>query len=202
MKARPRQAENRVAEILSDFFSQYGLSPIERIPVLGRTGPDLTMNEAVLVVDVKSRKAVPKGVFKALQDYPAVWDGTLIAFPIGNLAGALMNNKGQVGRMKTSRTIHDWYQHMEEWTGEHTTNGISALVLHIPQMPYGNAALILKQSDVGLLVDRIRTPKTIGRGDGCLRLGEGEVNVITPMDEKRIRLTERDYQKIREWIGG
>lgn len=63
MKARPRRAENRVAEVLSKIFSDVGKSPVKRIPVLGREGPDITWNEVKLIVDVKSRKANPKMMF-------------------------------------------------------------------------------------------------------------------------------------------
>jgi hypothetical protein len=60
MKARPRRIENRIAEELNKYFSFYRLSHIERIPVLGREGPDYTKNELGLNLDAKSRKANPK----------------------------------------------------------------------------------------------------------------------------------------------
>ena len=63
MKARPRAVENRIAEALNVHFEYLGLAPVERIPVLGRTGPDLTTNEMNLVVDVKSRLEVPKELY-------------------------------------------------------------------------------------------------------------------------------------------
>ena len=59
MKATPRKAEREIALVFSQFFSDIGMSPVERIPILGRTGPDITINEANLVIDVKSRKSVP-----------------------------------------------------------------------------------------------------------------------------------------------
>ena len=62
MKARPRRAEREVARHLSSFFEALGLPAVERIPVLGRTGPDITWNEFKLIVDVKSRLSVPKGI--------------------------------------------------------------------------------------------------------------------------------------------
>jgi len=202
MKARPRQAENRVAEILSDFFIQYGLSPVERIPILGREGPDITLNEARVVIDVKSRKACPKSVFKELAMYEIADDGELMMFPLGYLNTTLMSpgkNGVIISKIKPSKTVHDWFDHMDDWTRANTTDGITALVLHIPQMPYGNAALILKQSDIGLLIDRLKDIDTVGRGDACLRLGKGEIGVITGLDEKTIQLTESDYERIQEW---
>ena len=63
MKARPRSVERKVAAFLSRYFVQLGLSPVERIPVLGRSGPDITSNEWGLVIDVKSRLEVPKTPF-------------------------------------------------------------------------------------------------------------------------------------------
>ena len=62
MKARPRSVENRVANMLNDVFAAMDCS-VQRIPVLGRSGPDISLNELQLVVDVKSRLEVPKALF-------------------------------------------------------------------------------------------------------------------------------------------
>ncbi len=59
MKARPRCVERSVAEALSSILN----TPVERIPVLGRTGPDLTYHPPLnLIVDVKSRINVPVSI--------------------------------------------------------------------------------------------------------------------------------------------
>ena len=73
--------ENRVAAYLSALFAGIGLSPVERIPVLGRTGPDLTINELGLVVDVKSRQACPKMYFCG----SVCFDGEYLAVPLSLL---------------------------------------------------------------------------------------------------------------------
>jgi len=65
-----------VAKRLTAFFVSINMDPVERLPVIGRTGPDITMNQLGLVVDVKSRLEVPKSVFEVehgrvmrMQDY-------------------------------------------------------------------------------------------------------------------------------------
>ena len=60
MKARPRSVENEVAKYLSRKFAALELDPVERVPVLGRAGPDVSINQSQLAIDVKSRKEVPK----------------------------------------------------------------------------------------------------------------------------------------------
>jgi len=59
-RRRWKRVEVRVAEILSEIFSDAGKDPVERIPILGRTGPDISHNQIELIVDVKSRHQVPK----------------------------------------------------------------------------------------------------------------------------------------------
>ena len=143
MKPRPRSVEREVAAALSRYFIGQGLSPVARIPVLGRAGPDLTSNEWGLVIDVKSRLEVPKTLFTP---------NTLIAFDEEHLVGARLRDLALLTG-DTPATIIDfsstlvrrWYEHMAEWTRENTPEGIPALVLHRPRMPIGAALLILSQ---------------------------------------------------------
>jgi hypothetical protein len=139
MKARPRRAERDVAALLSKFFRSIGRSPVERIPVLGRTGPDITLNALGLVVDVKSRIEVPMGAFF---EHPVCYQGIYDAVPLAKVADLLIS-EGIVVPFK-SKQVDYWYAHMDEWTQVHQPDGISALVLHRPKMPYGKAMLILK----------------------------------------------------------
>ena len=57
------------------------MDPVERLPVIGRTGPDITMNKLALAVDIKSRLEVPKAVFEVYpwdeQDEMAVMDASV-----------------------------------------------------------------------------------------------------------------------------
>lgn len=64
MKQRPRYAENRIAQELSDVFVPLGYEYFVRIPANGRTGPDITVNNTKLVVDAKSRVSNPKLYFE------------------------------------------------------------------------------------------------------------------------------------------
>lgn len=141
MKPRPRHAERSIAEILSDFFSLYGYPPVRRIPVLGRTGPDIEINGFGLVVDVKSRLEVPKGVFfdrlVSFCDYLAV--------PMEMLGELLISEAEPV--QFASVLVDRYYNHMHEWTVENCPSGITAVVLHRPKKPYGKAMLIMKKQD-------------------------------------------------------
>ena len=201
MKARPRRAENRVAEILSDFFVANGLSPIERIPVLGRTGPDLTINEANLIVDVKSRQSCPKGIFRAVEETGKARRPELAAFRLETLQESLVESQGVYVPMKTSKMVFDWLGHMDDWTQENTNAGISAIVTHRPQLPYGNSVLVVRLSDVGLLRKRIKEPQVIGAGDAFLTLSDTEdaITVHSKTGETRIELSHNHIAQLKDW---
>ena len=200
MKARPRQAENKVAEIMSDFFLRYGLSPVQRIPLLGREGPDITMNEAKLVIDVKSRMTCPSGILEAVERTGKAGVDHIAAFRLEALPEALVDNVGPYNIMKPSKMVKDWLNHMAEWTQANVTNGIPAVVIHQPQLPYGKSALVVYQSDVGLLRDRIIKPTVIGHGEAWLDLGKTKINVVTPTQEYTINLTQENLYTLEKWI--
>lgn len=144
MKARPRSVEREVAKHLTDFFLTIGCSPVERIPILGRTGPDITINEFKLVIDVKSRLEVPKMYF--------IHDDFILDFPDG-LLGVRLENMHLLAAPLTkircsnfsSVLVRRWYDHMNEWTQEEVPDGINALVLHRPKMPIGKSLLIISK---------------------------------------------------------
>ena len=158
MKARPRSVEREVARALSRFFVQNDLSPVERIPVLGRTGPDLTSNELGLVIDVKSRLEVPRTPFTP---YPIiVFDEELKLVGVRLKDLPLLVVDTPVTPIDFSSTlVRRWYLHMQEWTLANHPNGISALVLHRPKMPIGAALLILSHENRRRLI----TWKTLPR---------------------------------------
>jgi hypothetical protein len=145
MKSRPRYAENRIAKELTEIFGV----PFERIPVLGRTGPDLTVNKTKLVIDVKSRQSCPKGYF---------WND-MLHLPGGHVSVSLQNLKDLDKLPKIWRhrsiVVARWLDHMHEWTVENVPDGISALVIHRPNMPYGEARLVFYHSDIGKIIDLI-----------------------------------------------
>ena len=151
MKPRPRSVEREVARTLSRFFIQHNLSPVERIPVLGRTGPDLTINELGLVIDVKSRLEVPRTPFT---EHPIIsFDDEL------HLIGARLRDlpllvEGEPQPIDfSSALIRRWYEHMDEWTRTNYPDGIPALVLHRPKMPIGAALLILSHENTRRLTN-------------------------------------------------
>jgi hypothetical protein len=135
MKARPRCAERTLARLLSDEFEKAGFSRVERIPVLGREGPDIEINELGLVIDVKSRLEVPRGYFEQPMDW-----GIHCAFPLSMLMDP---QPDPVQKHSTSILVTRWLDHMDEWRRENYPDGISMLLLHRPQMPYGKAVIVI-----------------------------------------------------------
>jgi hypothetical protein len=156
MKPRPRSAERRVAELLSDFFISIGASPVERIPVLGRTGPDLTINEIGLVVDVKSRLEVP---VTYIWSFPRIHNG-LAVIPLGILDMIIEKKVIPNEHKHHSVQVDRWFAHMDEWTKVHKPDGITALVLHRPKVPFGISQLIIRYSQLPILEERCQLMKS------------------------------------------
>jgi hypothetical protein len=158
MKARPRSIERLVAEYLSrEFFTPHGLSPIERIPILGRSGPDLSTNELGLAIDVKSRIEVPKSLF-----FPASCpflftqspkDATyFVGVPLRYIATLYGSTLGTLDYH--SQLVERYWKHMDKWTREYQPDGISAIILHRPTEPIGSAVFVISLSDQGRFVER------------------------------------------------
>lgn len=139
MKPRPCSVEREVAELLSEIYRKHGYSPVKRIPILGRTGPDIEINEANLVVDAKSRIAVPqshmlrKGERGIFGDY------------LGIRLCELDRKEFKSRIIRPSLLARDWLMHMDEWRQIYLPNGISALVLHRPRTRIANATFILNR---------------------------------------------------------
>lgn len=139
MKPTPRRAENRIAEYLSEEFEHYGLSPVERIPVIGREGPDITINEFGLVIDVKSRKSVPKSY--------------LVSSPVLGYAHALIplkclkDNLHYIPKYGAvySKTVNQWLAHMDKWRQDNYPDGISGVIIRKPvsSLPFGSSVLVI-----------------------------------------------------------
>lgn len=132
MKSRPRSVEREVAKHLTAFFIPQGYSEVERIPVLGREGPDISINEFGLVVDVKSRLEVPKsymtpGVHGSL--YGCHLDDIHFDLPASDFVSVI---------------VERWFAHMHEWTVRKYKTGITALVLHRPRVPIGKSVLLIQ----------------------------------------------------------
>jgi hypothetical protein len=148
MKSRPRSVENQVASHISMLSEGIGGSQVIRLPVTGRTGPDITPNELGLIVDVKSRLQCPKGYFhKGFVRY-----GDLVGIPLDNMLDLLNNEKPEICTA-TSVIVERWYAHMDEWTQKKFSQGISCIVLHRPKMPIGKSMLVIHFNDI----ERFRT---------------------------------------------
>jgi hypothetical protein len=177
MKARPRRVENRVAEEISKFLSEYDLPEVERIPVLGRTGPDISVWPAFKVaVDVKSRKANPKG-YKIGADFKndygiKHWWGygdTNYGEAYGNadeMVGARLCDLNLLfdteniclNPRPSSKTVTKWLAHMLAWCTEQWKKKdfycLPALVLHWPGTPVKDSTFVIYKEDRRALNDR------------------------------------------------
>ena len=149
MKARPRSVERAVAEYLSFIYKEHGYSPVKRIPILGRAGPDIEVNEAGLVIDVKSRISVPQSHI-----IPAGCMGRY-----GDYIGVRLE---EIGRdtfysrdIRPSLIVTDWLNHMEEWTRKYMPNGISVIILHRPKTRIANTTFVVKTEDWRRVCQRI-----------------------------------------------
>jgi hypothetical protein len=163
MKARPRSVENRVAELVNDQLIPLGCSPVERIPVIGRTGPDLSVNEMNLIVDVKSRIEVPKSLFFPLL-CPFHFDD-MLAVRLTYLP--LLWSEGWVQPAPlefSSKIVRGYLEHMEEWTRERHPEGVSCVILHRPEMPIGSCVAIIHSTNRRRLIEYAKqcyTPNSI-----------------------------------------
>ena len=150
MKPRPRAVENRVAAYLTDLFVRSGLSPVARIPVLGRTGPDITLNELKLVIDVKSRLECPKTYFTD----SVCSDFAFRIIPLCALAPFLAGRVPPRELSFTSALVRGYWSHMDEWRRANEPEGITAIIMHRPKMPVGRAVLIISEEDTWRFTSR------------------------------------------------
>ncbi len=145
MKRRPRRIESEVARYITLFSQKRGCSPVERIPVLGRTGPDISINELGLVVDVKSRKKIPKSFGLKPGEILRTDDG-LLAVRLDEL-DLLYGNHDVTKEIPASKVVRRWLDHMDEWRQEHEVNGVSVIVLHRPGTHVSRAPFVIYRSE-------------------------------------------------------
>ena len=142
MKQRPRSAENKIAALFTNVFTLYGYAKVERIPILGRTGPDLTINEAKLVIDAKSRLETPESLI-----IPCfVSHGEVLAVPVCKMDWLTKFDPQPVNYL--TKTVEGWLDHMHEWTTENMPDGISGIVLHRPRLPFEKTVLVFYKKDL------------------------------------------------------
>jgi hypothetical protein len=158
-KTVERGIGSHLTQILSDIGND---TVIQRIPLLGREGPDLTFpNPFRMVFDVKSRDSVPRSIFKIVNQYTPgtrvileCYEGdfitrTLFACQLGGLHVALLDPP----LLRTVRheyrywlSIVPWVDHMRAWTNtEH--GSIGAVVLHRARIPYGKTVVVFDIED-------------------------------------------------------
>jgi hypothetical protein len=135
--------------MLTSIFSDVGMAAVERIPILGRTGPDITLNEAKFVIDVKSRLSVPDGIFPGKSEIPCMFANGLTSFSFKNLRNLSTDKRHSfhLPKKQEFKSVAAWYSHMHEWTLEHESEGITMLVLHKPGMPIGRSCIIISTKD-------------------------------------------------------
>lgn len=152
MKYREKRVERLVAKyITGNILEPHDLGETKRIPVLGRTGPDLTpWPHYHVAVDVKSRKAIPQ-VYR-------LRDGQVIRFD--DHIGVRLENFERLfdventGNRYASKTVTRWLDHMDDWVQLVLPTGIAAIVLHWPRTHIKHATLVIKNSQRSVLHDR------------------------------------------------
>jgi hypothetical protein len=149
-RKRWKAVEVKVAEILSSLFSDVGHPPVQRIPILGRTGPDITYNGIELIIDVKSRLEVPKSSLSTRGQL--LRTGNMIGFC---LADMLEMDKLSPLPAEPSIIVSTWLSHMNDWKVEHLPTGIACIILHRPKMPVGDSTVIIYSHERNILWTRI-----------------------------------------------
>ena len=151
-KSVERSTAAYLTRILSDTRN---MSPVERIPLLGREGPDLTINETLLVINVKSRKRIPVRLMAPAKTL--LWSGDLVGFRLDHL---LEFTSCDMGTKITDpwKQLDEWYAHMDQWTRQFQADGISAIFLHRPRMPIGLTTVVIHHNDFRRLACQLKTP--------------------------------------------
>lgn len=143
MKARPRGAENRIVDVLNELFERHGYAKVERIPVLGRTGPDISINETKMVIDVKSRKSCP---ISMMHQFFVYYSDGLCTIPVSRIPELIRYSPQPANSY--SVTVKNWLDHMDEWTKENEPDGLSGIVLHKPGLDFDKAVLVFYETDI------------------------------------------------------
>jgi hypothetical protein len=146
MSSRWKNVERRVAAFLSEKLSDVG--EFQRIPILGREGPDLTVNESGLVINVKSRKVIPDRFMPRLGSLFGV--GDLVCFSISaiHVAGSFNFTED----LKPWKKLQLWYDRMEEWTATQPGTLTSCIILHKPHMPIGKSGVVIHKNHLERII--------------------------------------------------
>ena len=151
---RWKQVERGAAEELNRVLSGIGnFTPVERIPLLGREGPDLTVNETGLVINVKSRQCIPARFFP--KPFQLLRVGDLVIFHLEEMC--LAPQFEVTANLKPWKQLQDWYDRMDKWTHEFQPDGVSAIFLHRPRLPYGNMGIAIHHDNLRRLSCNLTT---------------------------------------------
>jgi hypothetical protein len=158
---RWKDVERHVAAEFNAVLSGIGnFSSIERIPLLGREGPDLTVNEAGLVINVKSRLKIPERLFPKKDEL--IFIRGLVCFRLNTIAA--VTNKQSIWAdwtpAKPWKQLADWYCFMDKWTKEFKPEGITSIVIHRPRMPIGHCGVVIHTNDLKRLSCQIKTTQS------------------------------------------
>lgn len=120
MKARPRDVERETAAYLSQKFAAFNLTPIQRVPVIGRTGPDFQINESLLAIDVKSRSELPKYFWierqGRKQKFVLRYSGGVVGVHLCQLELILSDVSISEDPLPLPPDARRYLEHMTEWT--------------------------------------------------------------------------------------
>lgn len=151
---RWKAVERGAAAELNRVLSGVGkFTPVERIPLLGREGPDITVNEVGLVVNVKSRGNIPDRFYPTQCQLLRVKD--LVCFRLSSIRFAPYFEV--TDDLRPWKQLQDWYDWMDKWTKEFQTGGISTIFIHRPRMPLGNMGVVIHQKDLARLSCKLHT---------------------------------------------
>lgn len=163
MKEVPRRAENRVAEALNQYlFTPLGLPEVKRMPITGRTGPDVSWNDYKIIIDGKSRREVPKCIFVSafLEPTWIIVNNALVAVPI--IKPEWLLDEPVKKSYVWTKLVGCYYDHMEEWTRDNCPDGITALALRKPGMHATSTIFVVGKRQIDLFRERyqcLRNPQ-------------------------------------------
>lgn len=155
MKTTPWRAETRVASILSALFRQYGLGDVKRVPITGRTGPDIEINSAGLCMEVKSWKAIPVSILPKRGQI--LTDGRFYFVQLKEIETLF----GQVEPypINPSKIVDGIYKQIDGWVEKEFPQGISALSLH--RVGTTGDTFVIHRLDVSILENRLKGLRSV-----------------------------------------
>ena len=139
--------------MLSRWFEKHGKAPVERQPIIGRTGPDITWNDVKLMVDAKNRLQVPKGY--RISDVGIYQFGLLIGVRMRDL-DLLLSDEPVKEMRPASITVSSWFNHNAEWN-QMPFGSIPALIIRQPVRGWirEDATFLIRKKDRELLKRRM-----------------------------------------------